>query len=98
MTNAEGRATTTDDLGSLRYVDALAELEQILAELERETVDVDRLAERVRRASALIGHCRARIGSARLEVETIVASLAEAPGGPEPAAGGGRASRIDEPF
>jgi exodeoxyribonuclease VII small subunit len=67
-----------DDLDSIGYAQALAELEVILAGLERETVDVDHLAERVQRAAALIRLCRGRIASARLEIETVVADLERA--------------------
>ena len=59
------------------YAAALAELEQILAELERADVDVDRLATQVQRAAALIGFCRERIGNARLQIEQVVAGLAD---------------------
>ena len=67
-----------DDLDSLGYAEALAELEAILAGLEREAVDVDHLAERVQRAAALIRLCRSRVASARLEIETVVADLERA--------------------
>lgn len=67
--------TDTDELETLGYAGAVAELEAILAELESESVDVDRLAERVKRASALIRFCRERVGAARVEIERIVADL-----------------------
>jgi len=67
-----------DDLDSLGYAEALAELEAILAGLEREAVDVDHLAERVQRAATLIRLCRSRVASARLEIETVVADLERA--------------------
>jgi len=67
-----------EDLDSLGYAEALAELEAILAGLEREAVDVDHLAERVQRAAALIRLCRSRVASARLEIETVVADLERA--------------------
>jgi exodeoxyribonuclease VII small subunit len=64
-----------DDLSSIAYADAVAELQAILDELEHHDVDVDRLAERVSRAAALIEACRARIESARVEVDRIVSSV-----------------------
>lgn len=64
------------------YADMLAELEAILAELEGDDVDVDVLASRVARAAALVEACRARIDQARMEVERVVAGLAE--GDPAP--------------
>ena len=59
------------------YAEALAELEEILARLERSDVDVDVLAQQVQRAAALITFCRERIGNARLQIELVVAELAE---------------------
>lgn len=59
------------------YAAALAELETILAELERADVDVDVLAEQVKRAAELIAFCRDRIGNARLQIEQVVADLAD---------------------
>ena len=65
----------SDDVESISYVSAVAELEAILAELERDNVDVDHLAERVQRAAVLIGHCRTRISEAQLQIERVVADL-----------------------
>ena len=80
MTMADDR-TGSDDRVS--YVDALAELEQILDELDGDEVDVDVLGARVRRAAELLRLCRDRIAGARLEVEQVVAEL-EAEGAPVP--------------
>ena len=60
------------------YGAMLQELESILAELERDDVDVDVLATRVARAAELVEACKGRIDRARLEVERVVARLAEA--------------------
>ncbi len=59
------------------YAEALEELEAILATLERTDVDVDVLADKVQRAAALISFCRDRIGRARLQIEQVVAGLAD---------------------
>ncbi|CAB4363155.1 MAG: exodeoxyribonuclease VII small subunit [Actinobacteria bacterium] len=67
---------TNDPIAS-GYAEALAELEEILARLERSDVDVDVLAQQVQRAAALITFCRERIGNARLQIELVVAELAE---------------------
>lgn len=72
------------DGDAISYVDALAELEQILDELDSDEVDVDVLGTRVRRAAELLRLCRDRIAGARLEVEQVVAEL-EADTGPEDA-------------
>jgi exodeoxyribonuclease VII small subunit len=68
----------SDEPTGASYAEMLAELEAILAELESDDVDVDVLAVRVARAAELVEACRARIDRARMEVERVVASLAEA--------------------
>lgn len=65
----------SDDVSTVSYLAAVAELESILAELERDQVDVDHLAERVQRAAALITHCRGRISEAQMQIERVVADL-----------------------
>ncbi|HEX6416923.1 MAG TPA: exodeoxyribonuclease VII small subunit [Acidimicrobiales bacterium] len=60
---------------TIRYADALAELEAILDELDGDEVDVDVLGARVRRAAELLRLCRDRISAARFEVEQVVAEL-----------------------
>jgi exodeoxyribonuclease VII small subunit len=69
------KAKSGDDIESLGYADAVAELEDILDGLESESVDVDVLADRVKRAAALIKHCRSKIGDARLHVEQVVGEI-----------------------
>ena len=59
------------------YAAALSELESILQSLERSDVDVDVLGAQVTRAAELIGFCRDRIGNARLQIERVVADLAD---------------------
>ena len=59
------------------YAAMLQELETILVELERDDVDVDVLAARVARAGELVEACRARVDRARMEVERVVATLAD---------------------
>lgn len=65
----------TTEPDSIRYSDAVAELEAIVAALEDTDVDVDVLAGRVARAAELITLCRDRIARTRIEVERIVADL-----------------------
>lgn len=67
----------TADGAAAGYAEALAELDEILARLDRPDVDVDVLAAEVARAAVLITFCRERIGSARLQIETVVAQLAD---------------------
>lgn len=69
-----------DEIIDLGYAEAAAELDDILERLDQDAVDVDDLADQVRRASALIRHCRSRITEARVEVERVVAELADLAG------------------
>jgi exodeoxyribonuclease VII small subunit len=72
------KKTDTDavnNLGSIGYAEAVAELEEILSELESEDVDVDHLATQVKRAADLIELCRGRLDLARTEITRIVADL-----------------------
>ena len=62
---------------TIGYADAMRELEAILDDLEDDDLDVDVLATKVERASSLIQLCRDRIGAARVQVEKVVASLAQ---------------------
>lgn len=77
MTDAQDNtvdAATADD-ESIGYVDALAELEEILDELEDDNVDIDVLSARVERAATLIKVCRGRINDAQDKVAAIVADF-----------------------
>lgn len=67
---------STDNPGTdIGYVDALAELEEILEELEDDNVDIDVLSVRVERAAELIAICRGRIHRAQEQVASIVADF-----------------------
>ncbi len=61
----------------ISYVDAMAEIDQILSSLDRDDVDIDALGAQVCRASALIANCRAKIDATKLEITEIVAGLDE---------------------
>ena len=65
-------------VAELGYLEALAELEQILDRLEHTEPDVDRVALDVARAAELVAHCRSRIEGARLQVDEVVARLSAA--------------------
>jgi len=68
---------TDPDLEPIGYAEAVAELDSILAELDDDRIDIDLLAVRVRRAAGLVRLCRARIIAARVEIDQIVADLAD---------------------
>ena len=60
---------------TLRYAEALEELEQILSEIEQDAVDLDDLGERVERAAHLIQICREKIERTEMHVKRIVEGL-----------------------
>ncbi len=66
---------TRPEPSSMTYLDAIAELDDILARLDADDVDIDELANHVERAAALIRSCQARIVGARTNVERVVAEL-----------------------
>ena len=56
---------------------AMEELEVILHKLDSEEVNIDSLTIDLQRASELIEWCRSRLETTRVDVERIVADLAE---------------------
>lgn len=71
----EAAPSGAKDQAAIGYVDALAELEEILDELEDDNVDIDVLSARVERAATLIKVCRGRINDAQAKVAAIVADF-----------------------
>ncbi|MFH1519876.1 MAG: exodeoxyribonuclease VII small subunit [Candidatus Omnitrophota bacterium] len=57
---------------SIKYSEAVEELNEILSGLESERVDVDDVAVKVKKAIELIKLCRERIEKTELEVIKIV--------------------------
>jgi exodeoxyribonuclease VII small subunit len=51
------------------YIEALAEIEEIIGRLGRQPCDVDTLAAQVARAEKLIAHCRERLLAAESELD-----------------------------
>lgn len=62
---------------TLKYAEAITELNAILDDLEAETIDVDELAEKVKRAVELIKLCREKLNATELEVKKIVKEFEE---------------------
>ena len=60
---------------TLKFGQALRELEQIVATIEGGELDLDDLAERVDRAATLIALCRDRITSTQMRVRKIIDGL-----------------------
>jgi len=61
-----------DNIASLSFEQALAELESIVAELESGQAPLEQSIERYERGARLKAHCEARLEAARLKVERIV--------------------------
>ena len=57
---------------SIKYSEAIEELNGILSELESENIDVDDVAQKVKKAVELIKLCREKITNTELEVGKIV--------------------------
>lgn len=65
---------------SVKYREAVDELNKILEDLESEKIDVDEVSEKVKRAVELIKLCRAKIEGTELEVRKIVKEFEEGSG------------------
>ena len=62
---------------SIRFGEAVDELEGILQRVEAEEIDIDELAAELKNATALLEICRSKIRKAEIEVTQIVQSLEE---------------------
>jgi exodeoxyribonuclease VII small subunit len=62
---------------SLKYQDAVSELNEILQDLQQENVDVDELSTRVKRATELITLCKQKIQKTEMEVKNILKKFAQ---------------------
>ena len=64
--------TDAQDISSLSFEQALAELEAIVQELESGHAPLEQSIEMYERGARLKAHCEARLEAARLKVEKIV--------------------------
>lgn len=65
---------------TMRYADAMQELEEILRDMEEERLGIDELAPRVERAAELIAWCRGVLERTGLRVQEAVQGLSEEEG------------------
>ena len=72
-------AAPADDVSSLSFEDALAQLERIVAELESGRAPLEESIKMYERGAVLKAHCEAKLKAAQLRVEKIVVG----PNGPE---------------
>lgn len=63
-------------MSNISYVEALAELQQIVQEIEEGSIDIDQLSEKVKRAAELIGICQNKLYQTELDVQKILNDLA----------------------
>jgi exodeoxyribonuclease VII small subunit len=61
---------------SIRYDDAIAELEEILEAIENAELPIDELAPKIERAAALLVQCRGLLRATEARVEEALAALA----------------------
>jgi exodeoxyribonuclease VII small subunit len=62
----------TQEIASLTFEQALAELERIVAQMERGDVALEDSISLYQRGAALKAHCEAKLKDAQLKVEQIV--------------------------
>jgi exodeoxyribonuclease VII small subunit len=60
---------------TIRFGEAIEELEGILRRVESEEIDIDDLADELKKAAELLEVCRGKIRQAELEVTQIVQAL-----------------------
>ena len=84
MTDAPPPAAA-EDIASLSFEQALAQLEEIVAKLESGQTELERSIELYERGARLKAHCEARLRAAQLRVEKIVVGRDGQAAGAEPA-------------
>lgn len=72
-----------EDVSSLSFEDALAELEQIVAKLESGQAPLQQSISIYERGEALKSHCEKQLGAAEKRIEKITLSRDGAPTGTE---------------
>jgi exodeoxyribonuclease VII small subunit len=78
---SEPSNTGAQDIATLSFEQALAELEQIVARLESGQAPLEASIAMYERGAALKAHCETRLEAARLRVEKIVVGAGGAQGG-----------------
>ena len=77
---SEPPISAQQDISTLSFEQALAELEQIVARLESGQAPLEASIAMYERGAALKAHCEQRLEAARLRVEKIVMSASGQPG------------------
>lgn len=77
-------ASKTNDIASLSFEDALAQLEEIVKQLESGKAKLEDSIELYERGNKLKAHCEARLKAAEAKVEKITLSANGEPTGTSP--------------
>ncbi|KAB2871113.1 MAG: exodeoxyribonuclease VII small subunit [Bacteroidales bacterium] len=62
---------------TLKYSEAISEIEEIVAQIESNELDVDELTVKIKRVSDLIKFCRAKLRNTEEEVQKIMSDFNE---------------------
>lgn len=60
---------------SIKYKDAINEIESILNKIDQDELDIDELSEQVKRVSQLIKLCKEKLHKTEEEVENILKDM-----------------------
>ncbi len=62
---------------TLKYGEAISEIEEIVAQIESNELDIDELTDKLKRVSELLKFCKAKLRSTEEEVQKIMKDFAE---------------------
>lgn len=62
---------------TLKYSEAISEIEEIVAQIESNELDIDELTDKLKRVSELLKFCKAKLRSTEEEVQKIMKDFAE---------------------
>ncbi|BDX38419.1 exodeoxyribonuclease 7 small subunit [Tenuifilaceae bacterium CYCD] len=57
---------------TVKYSEAISEIEQIVGQIESNELDIDELTEKIKRVSELLKFCKAKLRSTEEEVQKIM--------------------------
>jgi len=75
MREKDSNIDRDEETASMKYSEAMSELQTILERLEDDGVDLDELSVLVERAAQLIKFCQSRITESEMQVRQIIEDL-----------------------
>lgn len=60
---------------TIKYSEAIKEVEEIVNQIESNELDIDELTEKIRRASELLKFCKEKLHAAEEEINNIIDEL-----------------------